>query len=117
MPLVPCESCRRHLRASETQCPFCRERRTRSALAVIAVGSALALAGCDQVMPGAKYGGPPPGYVPPPPADTSDAAMTPSTSASTVTSPRLTGDAGNMNQVIAPAAKYGGPPRNGPQSF
>ena len=49
MPLVPCESCRRHLRGSEVTCPFCSARRTRSAIAIVAASSVIALAGCDTV--------------------------------------------------------------------
>jgi len=52
MSLVPCASCRRHLRDAETACPFCSAPRTASRLAVLAIfSSAVALAAC--------YGGPP----------------------------------------------------------
>jgi len=97
-----------------------------SALVAVAA-SALIIAGCDTFSPASKYGGPPSSYTPPEnttavstsspeagatpatPAPTPTAASTPSTSAS---SPRLSNSASpESDRVIAPVAKYGGPPR------
>jgi hypothetical protein len=56
MPLVPCPSCRRHLRADETSCPFCR-----SARGLAAGLTALALSACPPPQPQLPqpYGAPP----------------------------------------------------------
>ena len=58
MALFPCESCARHLRGSESMCPFCRAPRARTWLTAVAVSSALAVAACSA---GTVYAGPPPG--------------------------------------------------------
>ena len=113
MPLVPCDSCRRHVRAADPACPFCKTTRTRSAL-VAAFASALIIAGCDTYSPASKYGGPPPGYTP---ENTTQVTTTPPDAgdppvAPTASSPRLTNSASPDNdRVIAPVAKYGGPAR------
>ncbi|HZO13462.1 MAG TPA: hypothetical protein VFB62_09385 [Polyangiaceae bacterium] len=62
-PLVPCPSCRRHLREREESCPFCSSRleplaMRRYAAGVMLVMAAAALTGCPRSAP--KYGGPPP---------------------------------------------------------
>jgi hypothetical protein len=131
MRLVPCESCRRHVRAADLVCPFCKDKRTTSRLAAIAISSAIVLGGCDGFTAGAKYGGPPPPQ--PKPSETSSVEVAPpaaqptatatatqtatatatqtatntATAAPTVSSPRLQDTGGRL---IAPAAKYGGPP-------
>lgn len=106
MPLVPCDSCRRHVRAADPACPFCKVTRTPTAFAAVAA-SALIIAGCDTISPATKYGGPPPGY-PEGPQVTADAGDAPTAP----TSPRLSNSASPENErVIAPVAKYGGPPR------
>lgn len=119
MALVPCDSCRRHVRAGEAACPFCKAVRNVTTVAVVAA-SALAIAGCDTFSPASKYGGPP-GYVyTPPDAETpttttepSDAAVAPEPS-TTASSPRL-GEPGpdptSSAGPKAPVAIYGGPPR------
>src|SRR5438128_2009565 len=119
MPLVPCDSCRRHVRAADPACPFCKVTRTPSALVAVAA-SALIIAGCDTFSPASKYGGPPPGYntpentttvttTPPDAAVEAPVAPAPSTTGS---SPRLSNSSSPDNdRVIAPVAKYGGPPR------
>jgi hypothetical protein len=41
MALIPCSSCRRHVREGASTCPFCAAK-----LAAVAAAAALALAGC-----------------------------------------------------------------------
>lgn len=45
MSLVPCPTCKRHVRLDETACPFCANAPIGGFLA-IAAAAALALAGC-----------------------------------------------------------------------
>ncbi|MBX3233155.1 MAG: hypothetical protein KIT84_20400 [Labilithrix sp.] len=123
MPLVPCESCRRHVRAAEASCPFCKTTRATAIVAAIA-GSALLIAGCETFSPASKYGGPPPGYDPPradvdaaaavvePTATAEPPAAPTATPSTTASSPRLSDTPNPDNdRVVAPVAKYGGPPR------
>lgn len=120
MALVPCESCRRHVRSGEAACPFCKVVRS-AATAAVTAACALSIAGCDTFSPAAKYGGPP--VVPPPPdavaldagavtptLPSSTASGAPASPSSTASSPRLTESPDN-GHVVAPVAKYGGPPR------
>ena len=73
MTLVPCNTCRRHVRLDEASCPFCggavpaaiaspetsTPRLGRAALAALgAIGVGLGLAGCPTPM-ATLYGGPP----------------------------------------------------------
>lgn len=63
-PLVPCGSCRRHVRASEAACPFCASDMPRAAAreqvvtagmsraAVLAIGAALSIVACSDDDPG-----------------------------------------------------------------
>ncbi len=73
MPLRPCSSCARHVRATETTCPFCTSALTacadtseptttaRLSRAAIVLAGAAALAGCGKESGIAPvYGGPPP---------------------------------------------------------
>ncbi|MCE7893368.1 MAG: hypothetical protein DYH12_27305, partial [Sorangiineae bacterium PRO1] len=42
-----CESCQRHVKATETTCPFCRSARSRVGVtAALVVGVGLSLAAC-----------------------------------------------------------------------
>lgn len=119
MALVPCDSCRRHVRSLDLACPFCKTVRNVTTMAVVAA-SAFAIAGCEAISPASKYGGPPAGYERPVDSsslkvDAPDAApATPSTPSATpsATSPRL-GDAPTepSGHTFAPSTKYGGPPR------
>jgi hypothetical protein len=68
LPLEPCPSCRRHVRA-ESACPFCAAPLdTRVVVATVArVALAVALtaggvAAAASCAPAAVYGGPPPGF-------------------------------------------------------
>lgn len=110
MALVPCDSCRRHVRAGDAACPFCKAVRNATTVAIAAV-STLAIAGCDTFSPASKYGGPPPDYpmptAAPPDAAPDAAAPAPSTTAS---SPRLT-EPEPSSRPTAPVALYGAPPR------
>ncbi len=73
MPLVPCPGCRRHLKADETACPFCRAALPKALAAGL---TALALVGCppsaptpprlqsgETTAPAPAYGGAPPAPV------------------------------------------------------
>lgn len=123
MALVPCDSCRRHVRAAEDACPFCKTVRVGTKVVVVAA-SAFVLAGCGETFsPAAKYGGPPAQpdvttttiTVPEAgPADSATASATPPPDVPDA-SPRLTdtSDAG-PGKRFAPVALYGGPPRKKP---
>lgn len=88
MALALCESCRRHVRTTDTACPFCKTVRA-GAKAVVVASSIFALAGCGETFsPAAKYGGPP---------DNTQLTVTPMPEA-------------GPPEVVSPAAKYGGPP-------
>jgi hypothetical protein len=56
MPFALCAACRRHVRSSESRCPFC------TAAAVTAIVAGVALSSCtpDGRNAGNVYGGPPP---------------------------------------------------------
>ncbi len=58
--LVCCTSCARHVKVSETACPFCGARRVISRAALVVMGAA-AIAACAKEPAGviALYGGPP----------------------------------------------------------
>ena len=110
MALVPCPSCRRHVRASDEVCPFCTARRRAVSAAVAAT---LAIAGCEMVRPGAVYGGPPPTTAPasdraPAPVYGGPPPTAPSASPA-VSSPSPSPPAASPSPRI-PAAVYGGPP-------
>ena len=121
MALVPCDACRRHVRSGEAACPFCKAVRGAATVAVAAVAT-LAIAGCDTFSPAAKYGGPPDDYrysrsdastpvtTEKPDATTSDNTSPTPTPTTTQSSPRLS-DSSDNGHVVAPVAKYGGPPR------
>jgi hypothetical protein len=65
MSLSRCETCARHLRSSDSVCPFCRARRNVVAAAVSAIVGT-SMGACF----GAVYGGPPANvYGGPPPGD------------------------------------------------
>lgn len=72
--LVSCAACSRHVRASETACPFCRVARepsaaTRTSLAALAFGAALAGAAPAGAQPASRLGmehAPAQGYGAPP---------------------------------------------------
>lgn len=66
--LTTCPSCDRHVRASETTCPFCKGKvvaRQVGGVLAAAVGATL-LTGCPR-QPAPVYGGPPPRPVKPAP--------------------------------------------------
>jgi predicted small lipoprotein YifL len=46
MGLIPCPTCRRHVRLEENACPFCGNAAPIGGFAAIAAAAALALAGC-----------------------------------------------------------------------
>ena len=119
MPLVPCPSCRRHLRAQEERCPFCEApvRRRVAGVAAAGLAGALALTGCPQQpaqqpaqqptppadsTPVPAYGGPALNGPPPAPVDTSQPAPP---------AVPMEPDPGDDER---PAARYGAPPRQPP---
>jgi hypothetical protein len=62
MPMEACPGCGRHVKVSETACPFCR-----ATLRLAAIGGAVAIAsGCALIAP--VYGAPPPVSSPSPSA-------------------------------------------------
>lgn len=64
MPLEACPGCGRHVKASETACPFCR-----ATLRLAALGGAVAIAtGCTLVTATPVYGAPAPVSSPTPSA-------------------------------------------------
>lgn len=107
-PLVPCESCRRHVRAVDASCPFCRHSRTPDTSAapgqVLRMSRAAALvfmttvAGChsDPANPA----------IAPDPVATGKPAPKPEPTPEPIAPP----DAGLVDDPGAPAAKYGAPP-------
>lgn len=68
MSLMPCPACQRHVRADETECPFCARSLApvrRAAGAALGLAAAAALAGCPETAPSPPppapaYGAPPP---------------------------------------------------------
>ena len=71
MPLEACPGCGRHVKVSETSCPFCR-----ATLRMAAIGGAVAIAtGCALVAP--VYGAPPPVNSPSPTASSPTPTPTP----------------------------------------
>ncbi len=135
--LVPCEVCSRHVRATETCCPFCDAKRVArevaprrtanrvSRAALFAMGAAMAIDGCgggggESVS--AVYGGPPqeqpapqetqgqevePGHEAP--LDDPPSDETDDETESDATDPPPT-EATDMDDG-APVTLYGGPPR------
>src|SRR4051812_6780999 len=117
MALVPCESCRRHVRAGDAACPFCKTVRTATTVVAVAA-AALTIAGCEAFSPASKYGGPPAPYVAPDAETTtttttltSDAAAPAPSPTPAASSPRLTAPTSDTT-THAPVAMYGGPPRH-----
>lgn len=49
--LVPCPQCRRHIRDESARCPFCATRIARPSTTVMALGTALLIAGCGHATP------------------------------------------------------------------
>lgn len=106
-PLVACDACRRHVRASDALCPFCRHSRTPdtslepSPVLRLSRAAAFALmagiAGCHSEP--AAISPDPVGKIPP-----TDAAPQPADAASQPT------DAGLVDDPGGPAAEYGAPP-------
>ena len=63
--LLTCRQCLRHIKHTETECPFCHtasEGRSLSqrTTAAVVLGAALALSGCTREAQHVKYGAPPP---------------------------------------------------------
>jgi hypothetical protein len=48
VPLIPCETCRRHVRDRDEACPFCRTRLKSRAVLVAAIGVALGACQADE---------------------------------------------------------------------
>jgi len=82
MELVPCPSCRRHIKDASVACPFCGAKPAsagllnrivtpRTVAGVVGVGLALSLCAC--------YGPPPRDKAPPPPDPTGQNAPPPNT--------------------------------------
>lgn len=118
MSLRECTSCQRHVKRTDTACPFCGEAMTPAAApvaplprarlgraALVALGASALTMGCDEPGPRAVYGGPPVEMVEAgaPKVDPSAAPTTPPTPTTSATTPPPP----DTNR-LAPA--YGAPP-------
>lgn len=101
--LVPCSSCARHVRASETACPFCAVALTgiakRAPLSPVLTRAAFMFASATALAACGKEQGPVP--PPPGPSDKNDMRQAPAYGAP----PPDTA-------MVAPAVLYGAPPEN-----
>lgn len=99
--LTSCPSCDRHVRVSETVCPFCKGKVVARQVGILAtaVGAAALLTGCPRE-PAPVYGGPPP-RVQPGPSKAPSATPAPSASPAPIAESRETPD---ENREVAPAS-------------